>query len=446
MHMRILVVITTVFFISGSVAAGAKGPLVIHPDNPRYLMVKGDSTRKAILLSGSHTWAEFQTYQDEEFDYVDWLDKLAGWHHNFMRGWTWEDGYYSPMPYAQADNKYDLAKFNAVYFERLKKRIREAGRRDIYVSVMLFQGWSVLGPDRGRQPVPWPRHPYRIDNNLNGINGDPRGDGDGYEVHTLQIPEITRLQEDYVKHFIDELNEFDNVIWEIGNECHAESVLWQYHMIDYVKRYEAAKPKQHLVWINSGEKEAFDPNCHADIVSPGGEEGYLHDPPVATGTKIVIADSDHLAPLRVTHVHFWKWFTRGMHPVVMDCGYQGLSWWTGRDFKSEHPKWQQMRTAIGVIRDYADQMNLARMAPQDRKTDFPSSTRYCLYELGKEYLVYQPASDTTFGVQLPAGTYRYQWIVPTSGKSSTGVLTSAGDKKEFTAPFPWPAALHLKRM
>lgn len=446
MHVSVPVVITTVLSINGPMASGAEGPLVIHPDNPRYLMAKGDPTRKAVLLSGSHTWAEFQTYRDEEFDYVGWLDELVGWKHNFMRGWTWEDAYYSPIPYARSGDGYNLAKFNALYFKRLQERIRQAGKRDLYLSVMLFQGWSVLGPDRGRRPVAWPRHPYHVNNNVNGVDGDPGGNGNGYQVHTLEIPEITRLQEAYVKHFIDQLNEFDNVIWEIGNECHAESAPWQYHMIDFIKRYEAAKPKQHLVWINGEEKQVFDPNCRADVVSPSGQRRYLHDPPATAGNKVVIADSDHLAPLRVTHVQFWKWFTRGMHPVLMDCKHQGLSWWTGRGFQPEHPKWQQMRAAMGVIRDCADQVNLARMAPQDGKTDSPASTRYCLYQPGREYLVYQPTPNETFSVQLPAGEYRYQWIVPTGGKSRSGVIRSGGGKQRFQPPFPWPAALRLKRM
>lgn len=46
-------------------AVGETGVLVVHPDNPRYLMVKNDPNRKAVLLTGAHTWAEFQTYREE---------------------------------------------------------------------------------------------------------------------------------------------------------------------------------------------------------------------------------------------------------------------------------------------------------------------------------------------------------------------------------------------
>jgi hypothetical protein len=409
-------------------------------------MVKGDKDKKIVLLTGSHTWAEFQTYKDEKFNYTDWLNKLVSWKHNFMRGWIWEDDLYQPNPYHKIDERYDLTKYNPVYFDRLKKRIRQAAKQKLYLSVMLFEGWSVLGKDHGRKPSPWSYHPYFRNNNIQGINGDPNGDGKGYEVHTLKIPAITKLQENYVKHFIDELNGFDNIIWEIGNECNKDSASWQYHMIDFIKNYETSKPKKHLVWLNFGEKEIFDKKCHAEIVSPGGSKTFIYDPPAATGKKVVIADSDHLSPLSVTFDLMWKWFTRGMHPILMDCKYQNLTWWTGRSFQPEHPKWQKMRGALGVMQAYANKMNLAKMVPQKKKTNTPSSTAYCLFQAGKEYMIFQSQRDKPFTVDLPAGSYYYEWIIPTTGKANSGQIKAAGGKQNFKAPNPWPAALYLKRM
>jgi hypothetical protein len=37
--------------------APAKGPLQVHPENPRYFT---DGSGKAIFLTGAHTWANFQ--------------------------------------------------------------------------------------------------------------------------------------------------------------------------------------------------------------------------------------------------------------------------------------------------------------------------------------------------------------------------------------------------
>ncbi|UCD28224.1 MAG: hypothetical protein JSV03_14210 [Planctomycetota bacterium] len=444
---RTVIILSLLTLLSATIntrAASGPGLLVVHPDNPRYLMVKGDTAKKIVYLTGAHTWAEFQTYKDEKFDYTDWLSKLAGWKYNFMRGWMWEDDYYSPLPFKKKGGKYDLKSYNLDYFKRLKKRIEQAADRKIYVSVMLFEGWSVMDK-RSRDPAPWPRHPYNINNNINGINGDPNGDGDGREVHTLAIPAVTALQEAYVKHFIDELNKYDHIIWEIGNECNRDSAKWQYHMIDYIKSYEASKPKQHLVWLNLGEKEVFDPQCHAEVVSPGGSKTYFWDPPAATGRKVVIADSDHIRPLNVTYEWAWKSFTRGLQPILMDCKYQGLTWWKGRGFQPKHPKWQKLRDALSVMLSYANKMNLVKMVPQKEKTKTPSGTGYCLYEAGKEYMVYQPAAKQPFTVELPGGVYRYEWINPVSGKDRTGTVESKGGNTSFTAPFPWPAGLYLKR-
>jgi len=420
------------------------GVLVVHPDNPRYLMVKNDPARKAVLLAGSHTWAEFQTYREETFDYDGWLGKLTGWKHNFMRGWIWEDGFYRPLPHAEVGGKFYLTRYNSLFFDRMTDRVRRAAQQDLYVSVMLFQGWSVLGEGRGRVPPPWPHHPFHRDNNTSGIDGDPKREGNGHATHTLQIPAITRLQEAYVKHFVDELNGFDNIIWEIGNECHADSAPWQYHMVDFIKRYEATKPKQHLVWLNLGSDQIFAAECHAELVSPGGPRPYLRNPPAADGRKVVIADSDHISPLRATHEWAWKSFTRGLHPILMDCKYQDLTWWTGRDFQREHVKWQQLRDALTVIRSYANRINLVDLEPQTAASNSPSSTRYCLYEAGREYLVYQPVRETPFTVELPAGTYICEWINPVAGRTRAGTIESTDGKVSFTAPFPWPAVLYLR--
>src|SRR5258708_29075041 len=57
--------------------------------------------------------------------------------------------------------------------------------RSIYVSVMLFDSWG-LGRYGGN--TPWPYHPFQSTNNVNGINGDPNGDGVlRSEEHTSEL-------------------------------------------------------------------------------------------------------------------------------------------------------------------------------------------------------------------------------------------------------------------
>lgn len=74
-----------------------------------------------------------------------------------------------------------------------------ARERGIYVSVMLFQGWSVRNFERGRQVFIY--HPYHKDNNASGGSGDVNGNGEGEELNALDYPELTRLPVDFMPPF-----------------------------------------------------------------------------------------------------------------------------------------------------------------------------------------------------------------------------------------------------
>lgn len=436
------------------------GPLRVHPANPRYF---SDGSGKAIYLTGSHTWANLQERGYEgitpNFDYLAYLAFLQKFQHNFMRLWAWEhatwmqftdkDIRYTPLPFARLGQgialdgglKFDLSRLYQPYFDRLRGRVRAARDRGIYVAVMLFQGFSIerkgtSGVDRSRGN-PWDGHPFHRYNNINGIDGDPNGDGEGKAVHTLALPAITAVQEAYVRHVIDTLNDLDNVLWEISNESHSGSRDWQYHMIQYVQSYEARKPYQHPVGMTvawpDGSNAALLASS-ANWISPNATGGYKENPPAADGHKVILSDTDHLWGLGGDQAWVWKSFLRGLNPIFMDP-YQDVRFGGIYD-----PSWDGIRRAMADTRTYADKMHLAAMTPQNSL----SSTQYCLANSGSAYLIYQPLSKKSFTVKLEAGTYDYEWFNPTSGKiASTGTITARGRRKSFTAPFSGDAILYL---
>jgi hypothetical protein len=53
---------------------------------------------------------------------------------------------------------------------------------------MLFQGWSIEKKEGPGDP--WLGHLFNFKNNVNGINRDANGNGEGTEVHTLLLPAI----------------------------------------------------------------------------------------------------------------------------------------------------------------------------------------------------------------------------------------------------------------
>lgn len=448
--------------VSALTAAPATGPLRVNKENPRYFTdgtKRPDGSLKAIYLTGSHHWNSLQDSGKlgkpltEKFDYDGYLGLLERYNHNYIRMWSWEvgenDSYYDPVPWVRiypgtASNgkpKFDLRQFNPEYFERLRSRVIAARDRGIYVGVMLFQGWSIYSHGYGN---PWPVHPFNEANNINGINGDLDNDGEGREVHTLQVPAVTRLQEAYVRKVVDTLNDLDNVLYEITNESAIFSKDWQYHMIMYVKDYEATKPKQHPIGIT-----AFDSGCEgsmealfgspADWISPqndGASGDYMNDPPVADGRKVIVSDTDHLWGVGGDRFWIWKSFTRGHHPIYMDP-LRKQDW-----FSISEAQMEGARKAMGDTRRYAERINLAAMAPHGEL----SSTQYCLADTGKEYLVYQPKSGEAFSVELEQGAYRCEWFNPAKGESGkNGSVNASAGPQQFKAPFESDAVLWLER-
>jgi len=183
--MKLLLLVS--FAVSLAAAEPARGPLRPHPANPRYFT---DGTGRAVYLTGSHTWTTIADMGPQDppprFDFDRFLSWLEGYGHNFIRLWTWDlvnwepRGYREvrhnvrPLPYARSGPgkaldgkpKFDLMRYDKEYFRRLESRVRAAGRRGFYVSVMLFEGWGLQFSPGG-----WEAHPYHPENNVNGIDG-----------------------------------------------------------------------------------------------------------------------------------------------------------------------------------------------------------------------------------------------------------------------------------
>lgn len=458
------------------------GPLRVSTSNPRYF---SDAKGRIVYLTGSHTWHNLvDRMVKPAFDYTGYLHFLHSHNHNFIRLWTRESAspvpsdangtnypliYQRTGPGAALDGKpkFDLTKFDAVYFDRLRTRVKEAHDRGIYVMVMLFNAFSVHYKG-GKRANPWPGHPFNARNNINGIDGDENGNGEGEEVHSLKIAAITRLQELYVRKVVDTLNGLD-VLYEISNESHRKSVEWQYHMIRLIHEYEKTKPKQNPVVMTAmwdGEGDRGEDNAAlfaspAEAIAPGPGIGgeYKGDPPASDGSKIILSDTDHLWGTGGTADWAWKSFLRGLNPIFMD--------------PLEDTKYEPVRRALGQTLAVANRIHLATMFPRKEL----ASTGYCLANPGVEYLVYLPENSHWLGSRIKSwmeSTYfiwrfsrvveylspflrlsvdvdisqaseslQVTWFSPSTGKFLPGGQIAGGRRTSLTAPFAGPAILHL---
>ena len=433
------------------------GPLRVCPDNPRYFC---DSRGKAVYLCGSHVWNNLVDMGPDDppaaFDFGAYLDFLQRYGHNFIRMWTWEHvvwdtrpnrrwskavpHHVTPHPWERSGPgkaldgkpKFDLNRFNREYFKRLRERVEQSGKRGIYVSVMLFEGWAMQ-----RMPDAWRSHPFHPENNVNEIVGDQNRDGKGLEIHTLGNPQVTAIQEAYVRKVIETVGDLDNVLYEISNENHPASTEWQYHMIRFIKRFEASRPKQHPVgmtfqYTGGQNKTLFD--SPADWISPNRDGGYKDNPPPNDGRKVILLDTDHLWGIGGNASWVWKAFTRGHNPLFMDP-YDGTV--LGNRFD---PAWEPVRRSLGQTRRLAARLDLTAMQPHG----VLSSSGYCLASPGKEYVIYIPAPQR-FVVDLShaRGKLHAVWVDPLSGQQREAGTWGRG-KHEFTTPGRRDAVLWIR--
>jgi hypothetical protein len=447
-----------------------KGPLRRCEKNPRYFSHDGI---RPVYLAASHTWNNLVDMGRQDppraFNFEAYLDFLAGFNHNFIRLWTFESSQFKarpkektlfvrPLPWPRigpglaldGKPKFDLGAFDPEYFRRLRGRVEAASARGIYVSIMLFEGWVLsFAPP----PEDWQYHPFNKKNNVNGIDADRDRDGHGREYHMLAVPKVTVLQEAYVRKVIDTVNDLDNVLYEISNEsAFAYSAPWQYHLIRFIKQYEADKPKQHPVGMTGygpSENNVLY-NSPADWISPGlmtrwqnDQDPFMVDPPVADGNKVSLLDTDHIWGMGGKRQWVWKSFLRGHNPLYMEYWPEKVetsvfSAGCPEEMKRQTPG---VRRNLGYTRYYAQRINLAAMLPCNHLC----LSTFCLADPGREYLCYLPkGGKTAVDLSGAKGTLGLEWFNPAIGKIIKTGSARGGDIRQFKTPWKGDAVLYLK--
>ena len=322
------------------------------------------------------------------------------------------------------------------YFRRLRDRVEYARRKDMYVSVMLFEGWEArFSGARWRAAG----HPYVSGNNVNSINGDRNGDGSPVEVYTLADPSITALQRAYVAQVLATVAEFDNVIIEICNECanDAATNAWQTYWVNFVRIYERSMSRyQHLIWRTPVGADVDDSvavlGARPDLISPGARwPGFSPagsgEMPVASDSLPSVFDTDHIWGAGGTADSVWRAFVRGHHVAYMD---DPMNLTRGR-----YPGYPNLmtRAAVGHVRLFSAGLNLAGAQPSTTA----ASTGYALGAPRLGYIVYQP-SNGSFTVNLSGASHSYEvvWLNVNTGQTLSQPDIAGGSAGQvFFNPF-----------
>ncbi len=450
-------------------------PLRLYPDNPHYFLFRGKPT--LLLTSGEHYGAVL----NRDFDYIHYLDTLQACRFNLTRTFA---GTYREVPgsfgitentlapdpprylcpwargttpgAADGLTKFDLHTWDPAYFKRLKDFVAQAGKRGIVVELVLF---CTIYDDKL-----WDVNPMRAGNNVQGFGNISRR-----EVYTLKDPQLTAVQEAFVRKIVTELKDCDNIYYEICNEPYFGGVTqaWTDRMIAAVVDTEKAFAARHLIAQNiaNGSAKINRPNAHVSIFN-----FHYANPPnaVAVNDRLhrVIADDEtgfRGKEDRSYRTEGWEYLLAG------GAVYSNLDY----SFTCAHPDGTArvttspggggpaLRRQLQILKEFLDGFDFVKMRPDNaviksgtvgaRLAGSPPEARVtarALVEAGRAYAIYvRGGTQAELVLDLPAGDYRAEWVNPRSGRidKQEGFTHQGGPKALASPAYVEDIALRVRR-
>lgn len=426
--------------------------LRVSGTNSRYLVINNSTT--PIFLTGFHTWYNVQNGGNSNppsaFNWQEYIDALVSYGCNFTKLWAlestrlWADPFTSgfnpqyfgihryvrtgPGNAADGELKFDLTQINPTYLDVLYDRVGRCDNNGIYCVVQLFQGWHI--ERKGGTDNPFTYHPYRLENNINSVDGDNNNDGDGTEMHTDSGNNVLSYQQALVTAIIDKLNNYDNIIWEVSNEDTGSTANtnWQNDMIDFIRNYELTKPKQHLIgmtkqWPN--ENDTTLTNSNADWVSYGNRNS-------TNGTKVSFSDTDHIEGITSNYQWIWESLCNGHGGAWYMDEWDGALYGTDRRNNSTYTL---IRSNLGYALTLFQLLkNPLLMTPQSGLC----STGFCLarnHATAAEFICFQSGSGAfTLNLSTTTGTKNIRWLQCSNGNVTTSTTSSTSSTATMTPP------------
>lgn len=421
---------------SPAIAQESHKPLALHPENGHYFLFRGKPT--VIVTSAEHYGAVLNL----DFDYVKYLDELAA--HGLNNTRTFSGAYVEDSkafniarntlapangrficPWARSDqpgypnggNKFDLTKWDEAYFKRLKDFLSQASKRGVIVEMNLFCPFY--------QDSMWNLSPQNAKNNVNNVGRCKRE-----EVYTLDKNDgLLKFHQEMTRKIVRELNEFDNLYYEICNEPYFGGVTmdWQHRIVDTIVDTEKNLPNKHLISLNiaNGSKKIEKPHPAVSIFN-----FHYASPPTAVAenyhlNKLIGDNETGFKGTADDHYRMEAWeFILAGGGLYNNLDY---SFTVGHeDGTFQYPAKQPgggnrgFRQQMKVLKDFIHGFNFIRMKPakgligglgkEERAT--------VLAEEGKQYAAYLRIKEPKqIGVKLPAGTYEAAWINVMTGKT-----------------------------
>jgi len=102
-----------------------------------------------------------------------------------------------------------------------------------------------------------------------------------------------------------------------------------------------------------------------------------------------------------------------------------------------------VRRSLGQVQHWSRRVDLAAMTPRAGL----ASSKYCLANPGREYLVYLPdGKETTLDLTGATSSFSAAWFNPDTGETRKAASVQGGGTARLVSPFASKhAVLHLQR-
>lgn len=424
-----------------------------YEKNPRYLSFRG----KPILSVGSGE--HYGAVLNADFDFQPYLKDMASYGLNQCRVFS---GTYRELPgefgiaenmlapreeaflcpWAKRDGRYDLDRWDAAYWKRLKAFVQEAGKKKVLVEYVLFCHWY--------NDALWQASPMHPANSVQKV-----GPKEKKQVYSDEPNDLWPYLEKFLRKAAQELEKFDNVYFEIINEPysdHDHNWFEPFHVrvagvlteaapkklvaLNYANRTGAlpALPKNiSIVNFHYANPEAIHLNRHLDCVLADDETGFAGqsaEPYRKEAWKFLLSGG-----AMFSHLDYGYTLSRpdGSNSVVgtKTPGYGGAD----------------LRKQLGFLRRFLESIRPWDLALQNDilsgGAGGGSVPILADPERGTYALYLEKAGEYT--LRLPKGNYALRWLDTVNCTEKPAERKShAGGYFRLESPFA-EAVLHLKR-
>lgn len=467
-------------------------PIRLDSHNPHYFFYDGKTI--ALITSGEHYGAVINA----SFDYRKYLAALQADGLNLTRLFG---GSYVEVPqtsfgiqrntlaptsgrlilpwarstepgYAGGGNKFDLLKWDPMYFQRLHAFLADAQQRDIIIELTLFS--SQYGETQ------WNYSPFKASNNVNHAQFE-----DWKDINTMHNGNLLAFQEQYVRKLVREVNAYPNVIFEIQNEpwsdhpeltdvvnpylpppardqypnsievADADSIAWQTRVAQWITSEEASLPNHHLIAQNYSNFRLPIRTLIAGVSVVNFHYAYPEAVTLNYGLNKAIAYDETGFLGRSDDAYrrqAWNFMLAG------GSSFDGLDYSftvgfeNGADTAPNGPGGGSptLRKQLGILQRFLGTLPLAEMHPDPLSVLHAEGvTAHTLASAHGVYAIYLDGNGPSrLTLQLPAAQYRAEWLDPVTGATTKAPdLIADGHEQQLHSPdFTGGIALRLARV